>query len=164
MRREAWRRVREAGPEQLPAVSLFVITTSQRHSVDVTAGTQRNQRSPSALYTSLMSDGTIHTKCMWAVNYLLCFLFPSHTEGDVSLKNHEMSWFRCRVHQNVVPVTTNLTPACSGQSQTWQSKESILFYLSTTQHRSTSEQRSCSYLSPKGTVLNLRRCVVLPSK
>lgn len=63
-----------------------VITSKGRHCVDLTVfirseGTdaQSNQLLSSALYTSLMSDGTVHTKCMGVVNYLLCFLFPSHT-------------------------------------------------------------------------------------
>jgi len=55
-------------PDRASAGCLAVINTNGRHRVDLTMfirpeGT-RNQRPPSALYTSTMSDGTVHTKCM----------------------------------------------------------------------------------------------------
>ncbi len=60
---------------------------------------------------------------------LLIVLFISFSyQRDVSLKNHELSWFRCMVHQNIVPVTANLTPACPEQSKTWLCRKSILLY------------------------------------
>lgn len=129
-----------------------------------------NSRKPKESTLSLCSlhlseERWDHSYKMHVSSELFIMLFISLSyRGDVSLKNHEMSWLRCRVHQNVVPVTANLTSTCPGQNQTWQSKESILLYLSTTQHRSTSKQHSCSYLSPKGTALNLGRCFVPPSK
>lgn len=60
--------------------------------------------------------------------FIVLFISLSY-RGDVSLKNHELSWFRCRVHQNVVLLTANLSSACPEQSKTWLMQEISLAIL-----------------------------------
>lgn len=98
-RRGAWRREHKAGPEQPPAVW---------RCVDVTVFIRWEGRTPeeSSLCSLHLSDERWDRSYkMHASSELLIVLFISLSyRGDVSLKNHERSWFRCRVHQNV-PVT-----------------------------------------------------------
>lgn len=72
-------------------------------------GRRRSRVSPSALCTLLMSDGTVHVKCMRAVELLIVLFISLSYRRDVSLKNHELSWFRCGLHQTLAQLLRALS-------------------------------------------------------
>lgn len=88
-----------------------------------------------SLYSLHLSGEWWDWSCkMHVTSELLIVLFISLSyREDVSLKNHEWSWFRCRVHQNVVPVTAD-----------WLCRKSLLLW----QSNLTCPQVNRSYLLP----------------
>lgn len=111
---EAWREEHRAGPTGPAAGHPAAITPNGHRCVELivfikseSTSAQRNKNLRGTLYKSLMSDGIVHTKCMQAVNYLSCFLFPLTGVRcglkKWKMKKHEVGWFRRSFHQNVVP-------------------------------------------------------------
>lgn len=97
---EAWREEHRAGPTGPAAGHPAAITPNGHRCVELivfikseSTSAQRNKNLRGTLYKSLMSDGIVHTKCMQAVNYLSCFLFPL-TGVRCGLKNmkNEKTW------------------------------------------------------------------------